>query len=129
MRRTIHGAALAALVALSAALVEPAAAPAAQEELTGTPGEWQQFGYDPAHRGVNPLETTIQPGNVATLHRLYRAPLPGLVNGAPVFLAGVPTRAGLLDLLFMTTVGGKILAVDAATRRVLWSHQPADRPA
>ncbi|HEV3455187.1 MAG TPA: PQQ-binding-like beta-propeller repeat protein, partial [Thermoanaerobaculia bacterium] len=127
MRKTIHGAALTALIALSAALAEPAAAPAL-EGVTGTPGEWQQFGYDPAHRGVNPLETTIQPGNVATLHRLYRAPLPGLVNGAPVFLAGVPTRVGLLDLLFMTTVNGKILAVDAATGRILWSHQPADRP-
>jgi outer membrane protein assembly factor BamB len=127
MRRTIHGAALTALIALSVALAEPAASPAL-EGVTGTPGEWQQFGYDPAHRGVNPLETTIQPGNVATLHRLYRAPLPGLVNGAPVFLAGVQTRVGLLDLLFMTTVNGKILAVDAATGRILWSHQPADRP-
>src|ERR1700730_356840 len=86
MRRTISGAAFTAFIALSAAQVELAAAPAL-EGLTGTPGEWQQFGYDSAHRGVNPLETTIQPGNVATLHRLYRAPLPGLVNGAPVFLA------------------------------------------
>jgi len=127
MRRKISSAAFTALIALSVALVELAAAPAL-EGLVGTPGEWQQFGYDPAHRGVNPLETTIQPGNVATLQRLYRAPLPGLVNAAPVFLSSVPTRVGLLDLLFMTTVGGKIVAVDAATGRIVWSHQPATGP-
>src|ERR1700688_331397 len=126
MRMTTPGASLTILILLAAALAGPAAA--ALGGPAGTPREWQQFGYAPAHRGVNPLETTIQPGNVATLHLLYRVSLPGLVNSAPVFLSSVATSAGLLDLLFMTTADGKALAVDAATGRTVWSRQPATGP-
>jgi outer membrane protein assembly factor BamB len=120
-------AALRALILVVAALVGAAAAQA-RGGPAGTPGEWQQFGYDSAHHGVNPRETTIQPGNVATLHLLYRVSLPGLVNSAPVFLSSVATSAGLLDLLFMTTADGRVLAVDAATGRTVWSRRPATGP-
>jgi outer membrane protein assembly factor BamB len=94
----------------------------------GTPGDWQQFGYDPRHSGVTPLEATIQPGNVATLHLRYAVPLPGTVDDAPVFLSSVATPLGLLDLLFMTTTDGRLVAVDAATGTTIWSRQPASGP-
>ena len=105
-----------------------AAAHAVASAQAGTPGDWQQFGYDPGHRGFNPLETTIQPGNVTTLRLLYKAALPGIVDDAPVFLAGVATPKGVLDLLFVTTMDGRVAALDAADGAVVWSHQPATGP-
>jgi outer membrane protein assembly factor BamB len=93
-----------------------------------TPGDWQQFGYDPRHSGVAVLETTLTPGNVSSLHRLYSVALPGTVDDAPVFLSGVTTALGVRDLLFVTTTDGRLVAVDAATGATVWSRQPAGGP-
>src|SRR5262249_45300832 len=90
------------------ALVVAAPARAAGIPPAGTPGDWQQFGSDPRHSGFAALETTLRPGNVATLHRLYLAPLPGTVDDAPVFLSSVATPFGLLDVLYMTTTDGQL---------------------
>jgi outer membrane protein assembly factor BamB len=109
----------------------PAAAPVLPQAgipAAGTPGDWQQFGYDARHGGVALLEATLSPANVATLHLLYQAQLPGIVDSAPVFLAGVSTPSGVQDLLFMTTTDGRLVAVDAATGSTVWSRQPASGP-
>jgi hypothetical protein len=106
-----------------AAAVQAAGIPA-----NGTPGDWQQFGYDPRHSGVAALETTLHPGNAGTLHLLYSVSLPGTVDDAPVYLSAVSTPAGLLDVLYVTTTDGQLVAVDAATGKVLWSRQPAAGP-
>ena len=117
------------LVAPALALaVGVAGAPARAAVLAGTPGDWQQFGYDPRHSGVNPLETTLQQGNVATLHVRYKAVLPGVVDDAVVFLSDVATAAGVRDMLFATTEDGRLVALDAATGAILWQRQPATGP-
>ena len=103
-------------------------AAAAGIPANGTPGDWQQFGYDARHSGVAALETTLTPGNVSTLHVLYSATLPGTVDDAPVFLSGVATATGVHDLLFATTMDGRLIALDAATGNLLWSRQPASGP-
>jgi outer membrane protein assembly factor BamB len=110
--------------------VRAAAAPraAAGPAFTGTPGDWQQFGYDPRHSGTTSQEPTLQTGNVSTLHLLYKVALPGTLDDAPVFLSSVATPAGLLDLLYLTTTDGQVVAIDAATGRTVWSHQPATGP-
>src|SRR5262245_21503520 len=87
-----------------------------------------QFNFDPQHRGVNTQETLLHAGNVTTLHKLYSVALPAVADGAPVLLRAVVTAAGLKDLLFLTTKDGRILAVDADTGGVVWSHQPATGP-
>jgi len=110
---------------------EPPAAralPAPSGTVTGTPGDWQQFGYDARHSGVAALETTLTPGNVSSLHTLYSVTLPGTVDDAPVFLSGVTTALGVRDLLFVTTTGGRLVAIDAATGATAWSQQPAGGP-
>ncbi|MBV8202449.1 MAG: PQQ-binding-like beta-propeller repeat protein, partial [Acidobacteria bacterium] len=94
----------------------------------GTPGDWQQFGYDPRHSGDAALETTLRPGNVGTLHLLYSVSLPGTVDDAPVYLSDVSTPGGVLDVLYVTTTDGQLVAVNAATGAILWSRQPATGP-
>jgi outer membrane protein assembly factor BamB len=116
-----------------AARALPALPPAPSPAPSGvpappTPGDWQQFGYDPRHSGVAALETTLTPSNVGSLHRLYSVALPGTVDDAPVFLSGVTTAQGVRDLLFVTTTDGRLVAVDAATGATVWSRQPAGGP-
>ena len=75
--------------------------------------DWLQFGYDAAHSGVNPQETAITRDNVATLVELANVPVPDYVYGAPVLLSGVATALGQRDVLFLSTQGGSLLALDA----------------
>ncbi|HYL05200.1 MAG TPA: PQQ-binding-like beta-propeller repeat protein, partial [Thermoanaerobaculia bacterium] len=97
----------------------------------GTPAAlwgWPQFGFDARHRGVNDRETTLYRGNVGTLHLLYQVTLPAIADGAPALLPGAATAHGTRDLLFLTTKDGRLLALDAATGKTVWSAQPATGP-
>jgi uncharacterized repeat protein (TIGR01451 family) len=89
---------------------------------------WRQFNFDSQHSGNNPEETTINTGNVCTLHVLYQVTLPGVADGAPALLQGVSTSQGVKDLLFLVTRDGRLLALDAATGSTVWSRQPAASP-
>src|SRR5512135_3484038 len=90
--------------------------------------DWPQFDFDAAHSGVSLQETTINRGNVATLHVLYSVALPSVADGAPAFLSGVATPQGVKDLLFLNTKDGRILALDAADGSTVWARQPAAGP-
>ena len=85
--------------------------------------DWLQFGGDPQHSGDNALETTITKANVSTLAQKYSLSIGATADGAPVFLEGVATSNGIKDLLFVTTLDGRIIALDAATGAIVWSHQ------
>jgi hypothetical protein len=90
--------------------------------------DWPQFNLDARKSGTSLKEAVIHRGNVATLHPTYHVTLPGVADGAPVFLAGAATPSGEKDLLFVTTKNGWIAALDAATGGLVWSHQPATGP-
>ena len=107
--RSLKHAALSAAVA--AALTCSGAAGAA---------DWMQFGYDAAHTGYNPAETTISPANVATLATLYSVSLPASVDSAPVYLSNVSTAGGTRNLLFALAKNGRVMAIDAATGAEVW---------
>lgn len=92
--------------------------------------DWLQFGYDQAHSGFNPAEISYPvasqttPAWSVTIHAFgdstaLRADM------APVFLSGVVTSGGTKDLLYLVTDNGTLVAVDAATGTVIWSHQPS----
>jgi outer membrane protein assembly factor BamB len=85
--------------------------------------DWPQFNGNPQHSGNNTQEATISPANVAQLQRIYQASLPGVVDGAPVYLNSVNTAQGVKNLIFVTTKDGTIAAIDASTGSVVWSHQ------
>ena len=89
---------------------------------------WLQFNFDAQHSGVNPSEGHITDANVASLHVLWKLNLPGVADGAPVYLSGAATASGTRDLLFVTTKDGHIIALDALTGATVWSHQPASGP-
>ena len=49
--------------------------------------------------------------------------LPSVADGAPAYLSSVSTAKGLKFLLYLTTMDGHILALDAQTGATIWSHQ------
>ncbi len=84
---------------------------------------WLQFNGDPQPSGANSSEKTILPGNVSDLKLWYQVTLPGVADGAPVYLSAVSTSNGVHDLLFVTTRNWWIVALDARTGATVWSHQ------
>jgi hypothetical protein len=84
--------------------------------------DWLQFNGDAAHSGNNVLESALDRDSVSGLALKYQVALPAAADGAPVLLSGVVTASGVRDMLFVTTKGGHIVAVDAQTGGILWSH-------
>ena len=87
---------------------------------TASAADWMQFGYDAAHTGYNPVENTINAGNVTHLATLYNVTLPASVDSAPVYLASVTTPSGTKNLLFALSENGRLMAIDAATGTEVW---------
>jgi outer membrane protein assembly factor BamB len=91
--------------------------------------DWPQFNLDAQHSGASYKETVITRRNVGTLHLAYPAvTLPAVADGAPAFLGRVAAPGGVKDLLFLTTKGGALVAIDAGTGSLVWSRQPAAGP-
>ncbi len=97
----------------------------AAASIAGAATTWPQFDFDSQHSGNNTQETMIDRSSVTGLSQRYQVTLPSIADGAPAYLPGVSTTQGTLDLLFLTTKAGHILAVDAATGSIVWSHQYA----
>jgi len=84
---------------------------------------WLQFNGDALHSGSNMDERRISMSNVAQLQMLFQVSLPGIADGAPVYLSNVSTPSGFHNLIFVTTRAGHIAALDAYTGALLWSNQ------
>jgi outer membrane protein assembly factor BamB len=97
--------------------------PAAQVVPTDLAYDWLQFNGDPQHSGNNTLETRISPDNAAGLQQLFQVSLPAVADGAPVYLHAVQTPQGTKDVVFVTTLEGHIVALDAATGAQVWVQQ------
>ena len=74
------------------ATITPTATPTPTS--AATPANWPQYGGNPEHTGNNTQETSIGPTNVASLAPIFQVALPGVVDGAPIYLAGVSTTGG-----------------------------------
>jgi outer membrane protein assembly factor BamB len=86
--------------------------------------DWPQFGFDAAHSGSNPAETTLGAANVVQLTPRFPggATLAATVDSAPVYQAGVATAGGTKNLLFMLATNGRVMAIDAATGSEVWAQ-------
>src|SRR5689334_23728276 len=76
-----------------------------------TNGDWVQYGFNSAHTGFNPNETTLSPENVGSLVELWTSEVGGFFFGSPV----VANRTA-----FMGNSDDHLYALDAATGAVLW---------
>lgn len=87
------------------------------------PYDWLQFNRDASHSGNNTLENRISVSSAPRLSLLYQVSLPGVADGAPVYLSDVSTPGGVRDLMFVTTRDGHIVALDSYTGAPVWSKQ------
>src|SRR5689334_7804433 len=46
--------------------------------------DWAVYGFDTAHSGNNPYETTITKSTVGSLHRVWHIKLPDIADSAPI---------------------------------------------
>ena len=85
--------------------------------------DWLQFDGNGQHSGVNTQESLLTLSNVNGLTRRYQISLPSVADGAPAFLSSVPINNVLVDLVFVTTKDGHIIALNARTGVTVWSQQ------
>ncbi len=85
--------------------------------------DWPQFNGDGRHDGNNTQEMTITAANVHAMQRLFQITLPGNADSAPVALSGVGTASGMMDLVFVTTRDGRLIALNGHTGATVWSVQ------
>ncbi len=88
---------------------------------------WPAFDGGGIRSGVNSNEHIITPGNVGHLTRLWQQTLPAIADSSPVELSDVKTSSGTKTLLFLTTLTGSILALDASNGHQVWrqdTHGP-----
>ena len=84
---------------------------------------WLQFNFDPQHSGNNNKEKIITVKNVGHLHQIFKITLPSTADGAPAYLSNVKTKSGTLNIIFITTKDGHIIALNARNGKTIWSHQ------
>jgi outer membrane protein assembly factor BamB len=90
------------------------ACPVAAQELL-PPGEWDQFRFGTRHLGWNPHETLLSPANVGGLVKRWSTPVPDTIF----------TSAAVADgRVYVGTLAGQLIALDAATGAVLWRRPP-----
>jgi hypothetical protein len=85
--------------------------------------DWLQFNGDSQHGGNNGQEMAITAANVHGLQRLFQISLPSNADSAPVELQGVMTASGIVDLVFVTTRAGHLIALNSRTGATVWSKQ------
>lgn len=90
------------------------------------PSDWPVFDYTASRSGVSPQQMALSTTTVSGLRKQWSAALPSPADSSPVYLHDVVLADGSRhDLLFVTTLDGHIVALDAASGHILWSHQPA----
>ncbi len=85
--------------------------------------DWLQFNFDPQHSGNDTKETKITPQDVGSLRQLFKISLPSTADGAPAYLSDVQTPSGIINMIFVTTKDGRIIALNAVNGNVVWTHQ------
>ena len=95
----------------------------ASQGPTTTSSDWTRFGWDAGRSSAPTGPTRITAANVASLVRQQVA-IDGTVDAAAIYLHGVPVNGAKHDALFVTTMYGKTLAIDADDGTVLWRYTP-----
>ncbi len=112
------------------AVASRTATPAATAEATASPTataaaarpDWNRFGYDAQKTSDAPRGIAAK--TIAGLHE-RRVALPGTVDAAPIYLAGVTVDGSRRNVIVMTTTYGRTLALDATSVKTLWRFTPS----
>jgi hypothetical protein len=91
--------------------------------LSAQASDWLQFGYDATHSNYNNADTGYStPGNALLFHATLSAP----ADSAAIYLSNVQISAGVQkNLLFIGSLNGTLMAVDADTGVQAWSQRPS----
>ncbi len=91
--------------------------------------DWPQFNLDPQHSGNNTQETIINARNALSLQQAF-APvsLPDIADGAPVYLSNVITGSSTVNMMYVTTKAGRLVALNADSGATIWVRRPATGP-
>jgi len=81
------------------------------------------LGGNAAHSNNNQREQVITRRSLPRMHLLFRVALPAMSDGAAVYLHHVHMQRGVLDLVFLSTIEGDTMALDAQTGATIWSHR------
>ena len=90
---------------------------------------WPQFNLDPQHSGNDTQETIINSRNALSLQQAF-APvsLPNTADSTPVYISNVVTGSTTVNMMFVTTTAGQLVALNADTGAIIWVRQPATGP-
>lgn len=85
-------------------------------ESSPSSSDWSYFGYNAQSTRVNPTETLISQSNVSTLTVKWKTttPYPYKIAGSPIVVNGI---------VYVGTVEGFVIAIDAASGNILWTFQ------
>ncbi len=88
-------------------------------------GAWLTFGGDPSHPSINTAETAITEATVNQLHRVWHVQLPDLADERPILVRNLTMPDGQKhDVLYVTTDGGTLMAIDADDGHTFWAVTP-----
>ena len=87
------------------------------------PADWPTFGGNLESTGANLKSTGITAVNIAVLRR-RQVKLDGAVDASAIYLHGVTVGRARHNAVFVTTLYGKTMALDADSGDVLWQYTP-----
>jgi len=94
-------------------------------DLSDYSGSWTQFG---GNAGGRKPRSIITQQNVNELEVAWQVALPEPSDGSPVYVSGIETRRGTLNLLIVSTMAGRLVAINAENGARVWQTTPPEGP-
>jgi outer membrane protein assembly factor BamB len=108
------------LVILNKNVLNPSRARASSGDIA-----WQVFDGGKDDPGSNYNESVINTSNVSGMQQLWSYSLPAVADNAVVEQPNVSTSQGTVDLVFVNTIKGNLLALNASTGSKVWEADPS----
>jgi hypothetical protein len=89
--------------------------------------DWMQFNAT-STEGEKKGALAVSASNVNQLRTEWQMALPEVVDGSPAYVSNVEMEDGTYDVLFMTSMAGRLIAADAHLGVILWSTNPPPGP-
>jgi outer membrane protein assembly factor BamB len=114
-----------AIVAGAFASASPAANARARPAAASR--DWSTFGYSLERLGRNPFERELTSRRAGRLRRVWHTTVPGAVNTQPLIAHRQLVKGRRVDLVYVGTEHGRVVALDARNGRVVWRRRLASR--